>query len=173
MAEGLMGSIGNMLAPKQDYLTSLAEGEKSSLAAGKARRKLLLQDAQRLASGDLGMSQAEKQQMLDVTSRQAGAALEAQGQELGQMALAAGPRDAGRFAKLQREIGQTGLANAMSQATGEVERISQAKAEAEKQSIEAALERQQQLEWQKQQYYTNLLFDKGPALIGQIIDLVV
>jgi hypothetical protein len=162
----------NPMGGNKDYLADLSAGDKSVLNAGKTRRQALLRDSQRLASGDLGMSNAEKQQMIDTAARQTGAALEAQGQELGQMALAAGPRDVGRFAKLQREIGQQGLATAMSQATGEAERISQAKAEAEKQSIEAALERQQQLSWQKQQYYTNLLFDKVPALVGQIISLV-
>lgn len=144
----------------EDYLGKLASGDRDALnSAGKARRQFLLQDAERLAQGNLGMSAAEKQQMNDLTGRQVGAALEAQGQGMAQMAVASGPRDAGRYAKLQREIGQQGISTALSQANAETERISQQKALAEKQSIEAALERQQELEWQKQQYYTSLIKD--------------
>ena len=144
---------------EKEYLDYLGEGDGDTLSAGKMRRQLLLRDTRRLASGDLGMSAAEKQQATDLTGRQVGAALEAQGQGLAQMAVASGPRDAGRYAKLQREIGQQGIATALSQANAETERISQQKALAEKQSIEAALERQQQLDWQKQQYYTSLVKD--------------
>ena len=151
-----------------DYLGSLAAGEKTSLSPGTTRRQLLMRDAERMASGQLGMSAAEKQQVTDLTGRQVGAALEAQGQGLAQMALASGPRDAGRYAKLQREIGQQGIATALSQATAETERISQQKALAEKQSIEAALERQQQLDWQKQQYYTSLIKDTVGLVLGGV-----
>jgi hypothetical protein len=153
------GFGSGMMTNDTERLSGLASGDATSMSMGgkyspsRVRRATLLRDSQRLASGQLGMSTAEKRQSMDETGQQIGAALEAQSQDLGQMALAAGPRDAGRLAMLQREIGQKGIATGMAQASAETERLSQQKAMAEKQSIEAALERQQQLDWQKEQYY--------------------
>lgn len=135
------------------YLDNVATGDASALNAGKLRRKDLLKEAQRIYSGAYKVSDAEKRQMTDAATRQIGAGLEAQSQELGQMALASGPRDFGRFQKLQRELSQEGIAAGTAQASAETERIAQQREMAEKQAFDAALERQQQLGWQKQQFY--------------------
>lgn len=146
---------------QEQSLQNLASGQASDLTGAyspeKLRRAALLKDAQKLYSGEAKMTQAEKRQITDATARQVGAGLEAQSQELGQMALAAGPRDMGRFQKLQRETAKEGIASATAQAGAEAERLGMAREMAEKQSLEAALERQQQLDWQREQYYTQLL----------------
>lgn len=146
---------------QEQALQNVSTGKATELGGAyspeRLRRAALLKDAQKLYSGESKMTQAEKRQITDATARQAGAALEAQSQELGQMALAAGPRDMGRFQKLQRETAKEGLAAATAQAGAEAERMGMAREIAEKQSLEAAMERQQQLDWQRQQYYTQLL----------------
>lgn len=156
-----------------ERLTGLASGDAENMSLGgryspnKVRRAALLRDSARLAAGDLGLSKQEKRQYMGETGQQIGAALEAQSQDIGQMTLAAGPRDAGRLQKMQRQIGQEGIAQGMAQASADVERLSQAKATAEKATIEAALERQQQLDWQRQQYYTNLAKDVGGSIMRE------
>jgi len=140
-------------------LDAVASGDKSSLSPGRMRRADLLKEAQRIYSGASKVTEAEKRQMTDAATRQVGAGLEAQNQELGQMALASGPRDLGRFQKLQRELSQEGIAAGMAQASAETEHIAQQREIAEKQAFDAALERQQQLDWQKQQFFVSQAMD--------------
>ena len=148
------------------YLDNVATGDASALNAGKLRRQDLLKEGQRIYSGAYKVSDAANRQMTDEATRQIGAGLEAQGQELGQMALAGGPRDYGRFQKLQRELSQEGIATGTAQAAAETERIAQHREMAEKQAFDAALERQQQLGWQKQQFYLS----QAASLLGSAFE---
>lgn len=161
---------------QEKSIEKLASGEAKGLTGAyspqRIRRAALLKDAQKLYSGEAKMTPEEKRQIMDVTAQQTGAALEAQSQELGQMALAAGPRDMGRFQRLQREMAKEGIASATAQAGAEAERLGMARELALKQSVEAALERQQQLQWQKEQYYTQLITGMAAAGAENAADIV-
>lgn len=146
------------MAESPNFASSIMPGS-GGLDAGTTRRLDLMRQAQRIYGGEAKVSEGEKRRMTDTAVQQVGAGLEAQSQELGQMALAGSPRDMGRFQRLQREIGQEGIAAGMAQASAETERIAQAREMAEKQAFDAALERQQQLDWQKEQYYVQQAMD--------------
>lgn len=145
-------------------LKTASKLERGKVNVNRARKEVLAQDLQRMAAGKLGLTEAEKRQMADAANMQAGAALEAQSQELGQLALAGGGQQAGRLAALQR--GTTGgLAESAALTSADTERLSQAKIMTEKESILAAAERQQDRAAQKAQFWGSMAFGTAGGLI--------
>jgi len=123
-----------------------------------AAKGMLGMDIARMQSGNLGLSQAEQNQLSEASTQQAGAGLEAQNQEIAQQGLASGggAGPSARYAALQRSMGRN-LAGAQSQAQTEAARISQAKKLSEKQDIDARIAGQQAAQTQKNQFWANMI----------------
>ena len=73
-----------------------------------AAKGMLGMDIARMQSGNLGLSQAEQNQLSEASTQQAGAGLEAQNQEIAQQGLASGggAGPSARYAALQRSMGR-------------------------------------------------------------------
>jgi len=114
-------------------------------------------DLARKQSGNLGLTQAEQNQLSEAATQQAGAGLEAQNQEIAQQSLASGggAGPSARYAALQRSMGRS-LTNAQSQAQTEAARISQAKTLSENQDINARLAQQKAEQTQKNQFWAGM-----------------
>ena len=126
----------------------------------KASKMSLGMDLARKQSGNLGLTQAEQNQLSEAATQQAGAGLEAQNQEIAQQSLASGggAGPSARYAALQRSMGRS-LTNAQSQAQTEAARISQAKTLSENQDINARIAQQKAEQTQKNQFWAGMVLN--------------
>ena len=157
-----LGTAGAIAAGKAVLGTGLAAGGVSALGKGagaligsmsptaRAARKNLKADMDKLKSGKLGFSQAEKQNMLRLAAQgMAGQNAQASA-KLGRKEASLGFGRSGLVADQQKALGQT-AAQAMTTATGKVETDSTAAARAEKARILQAILTQRnkvQNDWQ-------------------------
>lgn len=150
-----------------NVLNKTVDGEKENLKAKKVNQGAIASDVAKVYGGKAGLSQSEKNQLVDQTTQQAGAGMDAQNQEMAQAGLAAGGGGPNaRYAALQREL-QGGVADATAQANSEAERIHQAKALSEKASVDARLAQEEAITAQRTQYWTSTLFSG----IGGLLDM--
>lgn len=147
------------------YMQRMASGQLNGLDANRARKKLLQNSLAQMANGNLGMSQSQQRAYTDAANAQTNAMANAQQQAIGQSAFAAGQAPSGQYAALQRQLAQESQ-NATAANSAETMRANEALKQTEADKINTELDRQQQLQQQKAQFWTNQIFGLAKTAIG-------
>ncbi len=100
-----MATIGGGEKPVRDALLGSGASQGTGSFAGVEANKLLYQDVQALKEGDLGLSEAEKDQMAQAQQAAAAQQAQAQQEELNRQQMASGGGYSGRYAETARELG--------------------------------------------------------------------
>jgi len=146
-----MATIGGGEKPVRDALLGSGASQGTGSFAGVETNKLLYQDVQALKEGDLGLSEAEKDQMAQAQQAAAAQQAQAQQEELNRQQMASGGGYSGRYAETARELGaEAGEAGAA--ARSEADRVSREQAEARRSEILQRLERQQDINIDRRRY---------------------
>lgn len=138
-------------------------GAFGGVSARNRANELLLSDLQKMQSGNLGLTNAQKRQMVSNAQTSAGQQIQAQQADLARQAMAAGPAWSGQYAAAQQNLGQQ-AANAGAQAAVSADQLSAQLAAQQEAYIRSQLDAQKERQRQNAQYVA----DTSEKAIGDI-----
>jgi hypothetical protein len=140
--------------------------------AGPASNRMLRQDVDAMQAGELGWSDAEKEQYASEAQTAAGMQAQAGQQELARQQLASGTGFGGQYGELMQQMGGT-AGGAAAQAQAQANELSRQQGEARRAEILGRLERQQDrgrenIQWATDEYeeYVGTVMDVGLSSMG-------
>ena len=141
-------------------------GEITGTGFGIKANRMLAQDVDAMQAGELGWSDAEKEQYASEAQTAAGMQAQAGQQELARQQLASGTGFGGQYGELMQQMGGT-AGGAAAQARAQANELSRQQGEARRAEILGRLERQQDRGRENIQWAT----DEYEEFIGTIMDV--